>query len=313
MSFNERLQELQRELSERQLLTSQLERATLRVSEQQDKVKVLWEKAKKEKEDVDKLEGMSITGLFAKLSGNHDEKLSKEKREYLEAQMLLMEAENYLNQLKDSKERIDKELNLLFDVEDEYNRLIEEKKQSLMNENNESAKKLVELVKKSLELQSELKEVEEAINAGNNVFVDISELESQLKSIKNIGTYDMFFGSTFSSFHKHGKIDEAVHLLNKLKLKLNNFNKELLDVDKDAQTISMELNMSGTTKMFDICFDNIFTDMHVQNKITAALDDTVSLRSRMNKYISGLEKLGTEIGEKIKNVKNEIDEIVVNR
>jgi len=66
----------------------------------------LKSKLSKEKKDVDKLESFTLSYIYFKMRGTIDEKISKEKFEFLEAQAKYIECEDYLKRLSLNKKEI---------------------------------------------------------------------------------------------------------------------------------------------------------------------------------------------------------------
>ena len=75
----------EKELAER--LASKLKLAEAQLNRAQEKSKKLEKILKKEENDVTKLEKLSLTGLFATILGNKEQKIKKERQEFLAAKL----------------------------------------------------------------------------------------------------------------------------------------------------------------------------------------------------------------------------------
>jgi len=136
----------------------------------------------------------------------------------------------------------------------------------------EKAVKLTELSETQVELKHSIKEVQEAINAGNNVVKVLSDMVSSLKSAEGWGTWDMIGGGTLSTMIKHSKIDEAKETASKVQHSLNCFNRELDDVSQ-ISNLNLGISISGFETFADYFFDGLISDWMVQSKIKNSLNN----------------------------------------
>ena len=113
----------------------------------------------------------------------------------------------------------------------------------------------------------EMIEINEAIDAGEDVLNISEKVLQSLDSAKLWGVFDMFSDhSLLSGIFKHSKLDDAQDCLEELKIALNRFNSELNDV-KVYNSVS-QINFDGFVKIFDILFDNFFVDIYALTKIS---------------------------------------------
>ena len=77
--LNERLIQAKRRLRSKQKLESMLRQSQQVVREEQAKCSDRKDKLTDEKADVDRLEGLSMTGLFYSVLGTKDERLGRER------------------------------------------------------------------------------------------------------------------------------------------------------------------------------------------------------------------------------------------
>ena len=84
-----------------------------------------------EKADVDKLESLSLTGMFYSVLGTKAEHLDREKQEYLAAKLKYDESVEAVNDLQAERTRLQQELESFKSIEQDYSRLIKEKERLL--------------------------------------------------------------------------------------------------------------------------------------------------------------------------------------
>ena len=108
-----------------------------------------------------------------------------------------------------------------------------------------------------------LREIDEAIRAGERALDSLREAKNQLNSARNWGIYDMIGGGLISSMIKHSKIDQANEWMDQANRDLRCFAKELRDVDGE----DLQIDTGSLVTMLDIFCDNFFSDLLVQQKI----------------------------------------------
>ena len=108
-----------------------------------------------------------------------------------------------------------------------------------------------------------LREIDEAIRAGERALDSLREAKNQLNSARSWGIYDMIGGGLISSMIKHSKIDQANEWMDQANRDLRCFAKELRDVDGE----DLQIDTGSLVTMLDIFCDNFFSDLLVQQKI----------------------------------------------
>ncbi|MBN2774964.1 MAG: hypothetical protein JXR31_11980, partial [Prolixibacteraceae bacterium] len=99
-----------------------------------DQQKIL---VKKEYEDVLRLEGNSLSSVFYSFLGNKVEKLDKERQEYLSAKLKYEGNKDTINRLEEDIRKQEKLLLELGNPEEEYKSLIQDKKVTLVAQNDQ--------------------------------------------------------------------------------------------------------------------------------------------------------------------------------
>lgn len=134
-----------------------------------------------------------------------------------------------------------------------------------------------------------LKELYEAKTAAQEVVARIDNALSSLDSASSWGIIDLFGGGMFSSFVKRERIRDANSDIKEISHSLSLLNKELEDVNMH---LPAEISDAMSDNIFDICFDNIFTDIRVQGEIKEQMTELKNFRSSV---IELIEKLNSEI------------------
>lgn len=156
-NYSKEFMKLEEEKSTLRKLQSKLSNLEEEISITKDKYNNLKASLAKEKKDVDKLESISLSYIIHKLKGSIDEKLSKEKYEYLEEQAKFIEVEDYLNRLISNKESLNKEICDIGNIQKKYNDLLEKASDYISRLNNEQSQEVTRLQHKIQKLHLEKK------------------------------------------------------------------------------------------------------------------------------------------------------------
>lgn len=110
-------------------------------------------------------------------------------------------------------------------------------------------------------------EIQEALQAADQALTCLQRADDYLQSAKNWGWFDMLGGGALSTFFKHSKIKDAQYEMEASKKALQNFRRELEDVN---QQLHLNLEISDFLIFADYFFDGLIADWLVQNKIMDA-------------------------------------------
>ncbi|MBU3228223.1 hypothetical protein [Clostridium algidicarnis] len=267
-------------------LLSKLRRIEKDIHLQEDRLRDLERILKKEKRDVEDLESGSLSSILYSLLGKKDEKIEKEQYEYMMAKAKNDECFNMIEFLKSDKNKVRRDLDEINNLKIEYEKIIEENKEKILSKDSKEKRELESIQNEIGSIKYELKEIREAINAGNILLSSMEELIKSLDSASGWGVVDMIGGGFVSTAVKHSKINEAKDHAYDIKSYANKFKRELMDVGSD---LDFNINMDGFTTFADYFFDNFFVDWCVQNKIKSSLNDAQKGYDMVEDMISRLE------------------------
>lgn len=267
------LEEYKKLLAKLQSLNHKAENAQIAYNEKLHRHEIAKQLFAKESMDVDKLKSESLSAFLQRVIGHYDKKLDKEVQEQLAAKReldlslaLLMEARDKLDFLQASIQEVSSSLHHL--------------KMSLLQNDGAFQEKISAEEMKRAELNQEVKELDEALTAGEQVLDGIDYALEDLDSADSYSTWDMFTDSSLIfDMLKYDKIDKAETKMTQLERLLQVYSTELKDVALDNY-LNYE-KFSGMSKSFDIFFDNLFSDWDTKAKI--------------GRNIEMLENLGTNI------------------
>lgn len=211
-----------------------------------------------ERSDVEALEDQSLSNFIQNLFRNYEEKLAKEKEELVAAKIKLDTASALYFDAQEELTKLDKEIETL--------KLELDKLREILKQTDKNFKeKMTANEQKLLTLKQEEKELDEAIQAGDNVLDGIDRVLEKLDSADSMATWDLFTDSFLIDMAKYNKINQAEKELTYLERMLDRYKKELKDVE--LQTALAYEELGQMSRAFDIFFDNIFSDWSTKDTI----------------------------------------------
>lgn len=264
--LNQRLQGLAERRARAEKLRRQVAELEGEYRQAEQSAKVLKRTLGKEERDVERLEGVSLTGLLASLFGTREEKLDRERQEAAAAQLRYGEAKLRAERLGTELGRIQKELADLGDVETEYQELLGQKERLIRAGSDQGAREIDALAEEEQAARWRLKELADARRAGGYAESALAEVASSLDSAASWGTWDMLGGGLIATAAKHSHIDEAKQRLYAAQEALARFRRELKDLEASLSLPEVD-NLDGFTRFADYFFDGLFADIAVQSRI----------------------------------------------
>lgn len=281
--FSERLAHAKANLRQKNKLDSMLRSAQNSLSEARSKRSKLKDILTKEQSDVDALEGLSITGLIHAILGSKEQRLEKERQELVAAKLKYDQAADTVEQLSDDVKRLKDALLLLENAESSYEVVLAEKATYLAANENDTARRLIELSQQIADLTADRKELNEAAVAGQSALRSVEEIQGTIASAANWGALDMFGGGMLATMAKHSKMDAAKNQASIAQRKLLQFEEELADAD---ERLRLSLHIDGFSTFADFFFDGLISDWVVQSKIQKAKAECTETISRVKTAIS---------------------------
>lgn len=306
--FDGQLQELHEKLSQKKSLEAKRKELETQKKELEAKVSELRTIMLNEQDDVTKLEGRSLTAFFYYVIGKMDEKLSKEREEAYAAAIKHDSAVSELSAVETDIKKFGIQLYELRNCEREYKRLLEQKQEALKQAGTPEAAELLAIEENIAGLNSQQKEIKEAISAGNRARSIIESVEKHLSDAEGWGTWDLLGGGMITDLAKHSHLDEAQKKIEELQIQLRRFKTELADVKISAD---VHISIDGFLRFADYFFDGLIADWTVMDKISQAQSEVESVKRKVENMISRLEGMQKTAERKVESEKARIDAIVL--
>jgi DNA repair exonuclease SbcCD ATPase subunit len=159
-----------------------------------------------EQEDVERLEGLSLTRVLASLCGTRYDTLERERAEADAARYRVAEAEGQLEALRREREATDARLSQLATAPSTYASVLDDKEQHVRESGDPLRVRLLELADERGRLTGEMHELTEAKQAARTAWQALSQVQERLGRASGWSTYDTFFGGgALSSAMKHSR------------------------------------------------------------------------------------------------------------
>ena len=308
--YDSELQRLQSEIMEKQRTDAKLSDLLLQQSDLEKKTEELEKTMQKEQDDVDRLNGRSLAAFFYRATGKIGEKLTKEEAEAYAASVKYEAAKNELQAVSDDIDYCQRRLSQLQDCEQQYEKVLEEKTEQIKKSGVPEAGRIMNLENEIAFLETQQKEIQEAVTAGNRALDITRKILEDLDSAKNWSTFDLMGGGLIADMAKYDRLNKVQDKIQDLQAALRGFRTELADV---TERISGDLHVEiGDFLHFaDYFFDGLFTDWMVYDKINDSRGRTLRTRDQIQKILGQLNLIDNELCSKKENLKEELEQAVL--
>ena len=306
--INKELERLQEGIYRWHKADSMLKELYSQLRQQKEKKIQLEKQLKKENLDVEKLSKMSLATVFYTILGSREKQLEKERQEALAAELKYNDILRQIDYTNFKISGLEAERSQYRNYQREYDQLFSKKYEMLKNSSSANAAKIVQLEKEISKHKANLKEISEAISAGNRVMHALDRASQSLKSAENWGVWDMWGGGGFfTNMAKHGHIDDARDAASEVQMLLNNFRAELADLQITSQ---ISIDISEFTRFADFFFDGLITDWIVQSKIHDSQNSVMEVRNQVSHVMQRLGDMEYKTNTEINSLKSQLNEIV---
>lgn len=268
----------------------------------------LVSRLEKEEADVERLKSLSFANFWHTLKSDKQEMQAKEEKEAMEAKreldLLTMQIDREAARMERLRASIGNERALAED----YRVLLEEKRSLIMEKSPERWFQ-IEQIHEALEgIETRMKELDEAIEAGKSAFSDVEQVMDSLESAADWGAYDILGGGFLATAAKRSHMDDAQHLMHSLKDSLRRFDQELRDVGGE---IDSQMEVASYFRLADWFFDGLFVDLAVQSRIREAQERMDAAADRIGGLVGRLERDRSTLEAQAADLKEKEEQLVV--
>lgn len=306
--INIKLEEAQKGIYRLKKIDSMLNELRSEQENLESKVSKLKKILEKENSDVDKLNKKSLASIFYSAIGKLDDRLEEEQREALAAKLKYSQSMTDLENIEYEIDKLSKERAGYKDCKSEYDSLYAQKKDLLIKSDENTAKKILDITEKINDSQNKIRELREAIFAGNDAAASLNNALDSLRSAEGWGTWDLFGGGLIADLAKHSRLDDTKYEVEKAQTLLRKFKTELADVKINSD---IYIETDGFAKFADFFFDGLIADWFMQSKIRDSYESVSSVKNEVENVIERLTQLENQESDLIKNLKSELNNLVI--
>ena len=306
--MNETLQQLHEKVTRKQHLEVTLADLREQRRELLPRVDELYGQRAKEQRDVDRLEGRSLANFFYRVVGKMDEKLNQEQVEAYAAAVRYDAAKRELEDVEDAIARREAELRELEGCEARYALALSKRTEELKAAGGAKAGEITALEGQLMDIESQRRELREAIFAGNNALMAADRVRAELAEADSWSTFDILGGGIIAGAIKHEHMDNAQNEVETLQLLLRRFKTELADVTIQAD---IQIRMDDFTRFADHFFDGLFVDWTVAEQIKTAQGELERTYERIGQVQDRLGAMEESLERRRVQVQGELDALVV--
>ena len=302
------LKGLQQQVAEKKRLEAKLQELYTQQEMLEAQTQTLERAKLNEQADVDRLEGRSLAAFFYNVVGKLDQKLDKERQEAYAAQVKYDAAARELDSVQADIARCEDQAARLAGCEERYQAALQEKAAVIRRSGNEAARKLLETETRISALESRMKEIREAVDAGSRALQAADKVLETLDDAESLSTWDVLGGGLLVDLAKHESLDNAQERVEQLQEDLRRFKTELTDVTVEAD---IQVSIDGFLQFADFFFDGLFADLAVMDHIHGYQEKVQKTWDEIQGVLSRLADMQAETVEELDAEQHQADQITV--
>jgi hypothetical protein len=247
-----------------------------------------------------------MTRILAGLRGRRDADLSREQAEAEAARYAASEATARRVAADREVGDLERRLVALGDLEARREELASQREREIAADPAAGAtvQALAELASRAGAKQAEIVQLGEALTAATAARIALGEAATLLGKAGDWATYDTFLGGGLvTDLVKYDRLDGAGALMRQADLALAHLATELADVGIGAVG---EIGVTELARVFDVWFDNIFSDWAVRDRIRQA-------SGRVTALIGGVDLTAREVQRRLGLARTALDDLRAER
>ncbi len=280
-----------------------------RLAEEEKALAVMEQTLAKEQRDVELLEKEGLTTMFHKFLGDREDRLQKERQDYLTAALKY-------NEIYKSVDLIRYELNLLLkkeqnlgNVEKEIAGLIKQREAEIMQLEPGMAAQLNAIHEQVDKLHKFETEVNQALSTGDDAFDKVRKTEYFLNEAQ-FPDKRMWGGGYQSRIVNHEAVDRARDMAYQSRQSLIKFGNEYRDVYPERPfQVNMELEDFG--RFAEVFFNNLISDWILRQKISKSLITVRGTVNQVGRFVEQLNQEKMTIARKLEDLEKQRKETIV--
>ncbi|MFV8053452.1 hypothetical protein [Mycobacterium sp. 48b] len=291
-------------MREAESLKRQLKTAQLHAEESAARAETAEGRLESEARDVHKLESLSLTKIWAHLKGSHEDDMARETAERQSAEYDYLTQRARADADQRHVEHLSGRLAALGDAGVALEQALRAKERWLQENDGPGASRLLEIASMRGRLTAERTEISEASSAGQRALKELRTAAEKLDSARSWSAYDTWFdGGMIASIVKEDRLDSVAVSLRSADTDLKRFSTELADIHLEGVRL---VELSSFTRVFDVWFDNFFTDFAVRDRIIEA-------QEKVDQAITGVKRILSDLDQRAQARTIELNRLTAER
>ncbi|MCL1936287.1 MAG: hypothetical protein FWF57_07950 [Defluviitaleaceae bacterium] len=276
-----KLEKIKDSLRELPSLEKELTNLSEKIEDTEQRVEQLQNKYKKLVNKLDKLENKKISKFILTKFGKYENVNEKLIMKKIDSKELYEESNIHLLSLIKKRENLTSKISELKIIKQEYKEELGKKKRQIVKDTTEIGLNYEKIVKEKEELLNRIEKLEKIIKMASYAKQTSYSIKRSLKSARNWSTFDIFSKKSFlKDIIKYERIDETTENIEILITQLNSLENYISDTKDFFDETKFDVNfkdISRSTRLIDTFFDNIFTDIHVKDKIVDNYEEITNI------------------------------------
>ncbi|MCE5229120.1 hypothetical protein LLG95_05940 [bacterium] len=288
-TLNDQLAATRAQVRDFEKLEGRLAAARAEAADQRNRLSFLEARLAREERDVRRFESMSLVAVLHYFLGDIEQRTRREKQEAAAAALKCTECRASLVKVEQEIAELEKQRESFADPRSHWNELMQQKESAIRLAGDENARRIYDIEQSMADAKSDMKELAEAIFAGNEARSRVDSAYDHLETARGWGTFDMLGGGLMTTAIKHARIDQARQEVHRAQQALARFNRELTDV-KARLDADGSLEIGGLATFADYFFDGLIADWIVQSRINRSLAAVGDLRDKIRVLLERLDR-----------------------
>ncbi len=281
-----------------------------RLADEEKALAVMEQTLAKEQRDVELLEKEGLTTMFHKFLGDREERLQKERQDYLTAALKYNEIYKSVDLIRYELNLLTKKEQNLGNVEKEISGLIKQREAEIMLLEPAKAAQLKALHEQVDKLHIFETEVNQALSTGDDAFDKVRKTEYYLNEAQ-FPDKQMWGGRNQSRIVNHEAVDRARDTAYQSRQSLIRFGNEYRYVYPERPfQVNMEIEDFG--RFAEVFFNNLISDWIIRQKISKSLITVRATANQVGRFVEQLNQEKMMIARKLVELEKERKETIVN-
>ncbi|GIH90008.1 hypothetical protein Psi01_06380 [Planobispora siamensis] len=273
-------------------LTAQHRAVSVQIEEAGRLVADLEARLVEEEGDVSRLEKGGFAAFLSGLAGSRQDRLDRERAEAEAVRERLRGQRTRLQWLQSDLAALRGGLAELENARQEFDILLGHKERLLVGSDDPRGRELVEIARRLADTAADLREHEEARQAGIAAGHAIGQVLRCLGGARGASTWDLIGGGTIADMMEHGHLRRADEAAWHAQQALDVFARELADIGTHVTPAMPEVD----TRWFaDTFFDNIITDAIKHQRIARTGEAVAEMGRWVGETVEGLASRAAEL------------------